>query len=219
MLSTQNTTDIILKFEQYVDDNSELSSADELDLANKKYQEVCDDRQWEILKKSASGQITISGGVASITVPSDFREFVINNEATDNSISVENNASPRVIFVGAAYTPYQVINFADRRQYLNTVGYAYIDWSQNKIIFTAPPTNLADLAYEFDYIKVPADLTLLTSPVFPARFWDVIYHLMAVDDQIIQIQDRAHSYMNENQAMAKNILARMYMWNAQLQNN
>lgn len=44
-------SEIIAKFELYVDDSTELSTQEELDLLNKVYQKVADDRPWEILKK------------------------------------------------------------------------------------------------------------------------------------------------------------------------
>lgn len=226
MLQTQHTTDIISKFETYLDDATELSSQEELELCNKIYQEICDDRQWELLKKPASGNLNVSNGVATISLPSDFREFSTNNQATDNTIGIENNAAAKVIFISTvtnSYTPYQVVNFSDRRQYLKAQGFAYLDISNNQIVFTAVP-NTVDLSYEFDYIKVPLDLTAVTTgpfgdPIFPARYWDAIYHKMACDNQIIQIFDRAHSYMTENQARFDKIMLDMDFWNANLQNN
>lgn len=225
MLTTQHTTDIITKFETYLDDSSELSSQEELELANKIYQEICDDRPWEFLKKAATGTLTVSNGVATIPVPSDFKNFAENNQATDGAVSTDNNASPKVIFLSTTtgvYTPYQIVNFSDRRQYLNSLGYAYLDLSNNQIVFTALPS-VADLSYEFDYIKIPPDLTAATTapysdPLFPARFWDAIYHKMAADDQIIQIFDRAHSYLNENLGRYKEIMSNMALWNANLIN-
>jgi len=229
MLNSQHTTDIISKFELYLDDSSELSSTDELELVNKIYQEICDDRPWEFLKKPAAG--TLTTGVDSfgnaqyyISVPTDFREFAINNQSNDNTVGTENNMSPKVIFLSTqtnGYTPWQVVNFSDRRQYLKSQGYAYLDMANSKIILCAAP-NATDLTYEFDYIKIPPDLTAATvapysDPLFPARYWDAIYHKMAADDQIIQIFDRAHSYMAENQARYQKILLDMQYFNSNLQ--
>jgi len=69
---------------------------------------------------------------------------------------------------------------------------------------------------EFDYAKVPADLTLGTSPIFPARFHHVLVHLMAMEDFILQLSDKAKSYAPENKAMADSYIADMCEWNANL---
>lgn len=219
MNSTATTEDILEAFEKYVDDNSELSSDDELILAQKIYDMICDDRPWEFLKKPATGTAVISNGVCSISAPADFKYFVENNQSTFNNDSVENNAAPKVIYLSTAtnkFTSYQVINFSDRRVYVNQIGYVYFDARLKQIIFTGVPTD-SDLSYEFDYIMQPPDLNLDGSnPVFPQRYWDAIYHGMAVDDMIIQLFDRAHSYQNENSAMYKQIMAQMAYWNSSL---
>ncbi len=231
MLSTQHTADIISKFETYLDDLTELSSQEELELANKIYQEICNDRPWMFLRNPGIGTISVGTDIygspqATIALPSDFRELAINNLSTDGTVSTDNGQAAKVVFVSCkngVYTPYQVVNYNDRRQYLNTMGSCWIDPTISKIVFATVP-NVTDLTYEFDYIKVPADLTAPVSapysdPIFPVRFWDIIYHLMAVDDQIIQLFDRAHSYMKENSDRANKIKLDMQYWDAQSYNN
>ena len=158
---------------------------------------------------------------ATIALPSDFKYLAINNLSTDNTVSTDNGMKPVVIFISAQtgkYIPYQVVNYSDRRQFLNGA-YAWVDPTVNKIVFASVPST-SDLTYEYDYIYLPPDLTAATGapysdPIFPCRFWDIIYHLMAVDNQIIQVFDRAHSYMAENQQHANDILARMQWWDSQ----
>jgi len=200
------TSKIIEKFELYVDDGTELSSNEELDLANKVYQAVCSYRPWEFLKKTATG--TISSG--EITLPSDFAYISANNQSTDSDVSSETVTAPKVVYVGTDLTPYRFVNFSDRRQYRNQ-NVVYIDPTDSKIKFVVTPT---DTTYEFDYIKVPADLTLATSPIFPSRFHDIIAYGMASDDFAIQLFDKARSYANENQAKYNSILKDMSYANA-----
>jgi len=210
MLSTQHTTDILSKFETYLDDATELPAQEELELANKIYKEICNQRPWVFLKKSATGTLTIGvdaygNSQATIALPSNFKYLAINNLSTDNTVSTDNGMKAVVIFISCqtnAYIPYQVVNYADRRQFLNGA-YAWVDPTVNKIVFASVPS-ASDLTYEFDYISIPPDLTAATQapysdPIFRCDFWDAIYHKMACDDQIIQIFDRAHSYMAENQ--------------------
>lgn len=205
--------EIIDKFEIYVDDSTELSEGEELDLLNKVYQGVCADRNWEFLKKVATG--TLSTTVPYVALPSDFGYFSENNTYTDNTTSVSNNASPKVVFVvkNNSYDPYQLINYSDRRQYRDADGYAYVDIANSRLYFTKQPTSA--YSYEFDYVAFPATLALTDTPSIPARFHDVLVHLMAVDSMIMQMFPKAQSYAAENQAKANSILADMQWYNAQ----
>lgn len=204
--------DIIAKFELFVDDGTELSTVEELSLANKIYHKICDNRPWEFLKKTFSG--TMSTSVDYIALPSDFGHLCENDNFTDNATDISNNASPRVVFVGSTYSPYQVINFSDRRQYLNKTGFAYIDIVNSRLVFTSQPTIAEPV--EFDYIHVPVDLTGATSPIFPTRFHDAIYHGMAADDYVIQQWDKAKSYADENTMKYNEYIDSMSYWNSQL---
>jgi hypothetical protein len=202
--------EIISRFELYVDDMSELSTEEELALANKIYHKMCDDRDWEILKKEASGTLTTT---TTITIPSDFSHMVENFNYTDNAISREINAKPVVVFVDNV--PFQVVNWSDRKQYENTNNVCYVDIRNSQVVF--PVAQSASATYSFDYKFVPADLTLATSPVFPERFQHGIFHGMCVEDMVIQIFDKARSYAAENQSLYASYLRDMAMWNANLQ--
>lgn len=203
---------VIILFESLVNDVTELSDSEELALANRVYQRIANDRNWEFLKTSVAGTATSDTIGTYITAPTDFSQFSENNSYTDNSIENQNNAAPKVIFIGTNYEPYQLINYSDRRQYRNRGNYAYFDPSDSKIRFTHTPISTI---YEFDYIKVPADLTLTTSPIFPARFHELVAYMMAVDNEIMQISPKATSYRAENQDKADKILTDMRWWNSQ----
>lgn len=209
--------EIIAKFEQYVDDLTELSSTQELELLNKIYQKVCEDRPWEFCKKEKTGTMT---STTTIAFPSDFSHLLENYNYTDNGMSTETNSKPCVVFIssnsGSTYSPFKVVNWSDRRQYLNTNGVCYIDYASSVITF--PYAQSSGALYNFDYKSVPTNLTTGTSPVFPARFQDIIYHGMAVDDMVIQLFDKARSYAKENQAMYESYLKQMALWNSNLQN-
>jgi hypothetical protein len=211
-LNTMTASDIITKFETQVDDTSELSSTQELDLLNKVYQQVCNDRPWEFLKTSATG--TLSTSVPYVSLPADFGYITENNQSTFNNDDVRNNAAPKVVWVGSNYRPYQVVNWSDRRQYLNHDGYCYVDIPNARLIFTLQPTT-AD-TYEFDYIKVATALSLSDTPLVPVRFQDMLYHGMAVDNDIILKFPKAQSYAEENQAKYDGYVRSMGYWNSNL---
>lgn len=203
------TADIIKKFELYVDDSTELSPAEELDLANKVYHLICDNKVWEFLKKEATG--TISG--TDITLPTDFAHLLENYLYTDSQDNTQVNAKP--VFVFISDTPYQVVNWSDRRQYKNNAAVCYLDIVNSKIKFPVTKSG----TYSFDYKFVPADLTLATEPMFPDRYHEMIAHAMAVDDMICQLFPKAQSYQAENQIKYNQFMASMSLWNANLVNN
>lgn len=199
---------IITLFELQVDDMTELSSSEELDLLNAVYQELMASRPWEITKKAATG--TTSTSVPYITLPSDFGYLVANNNYTERGMYAERP----VVFVGANYDPYKVVSWSDRRQYREDSNACYIDIVNSRLVFTKQPTSA--LAVEYDYSSVPADLTTGTSPVFPARFHKMLAYAMAVDDTIIQMSDKAKSYAAENQARYEKYMSDMEYWNSEL---
>lgn len=205
------TGEIIQKFEVYVDDGTELSSQEELDLANKIYQTVCSFRPWEFLKVAYTGEIINN----AVTLPANFSYLCSNAQSTDSSVAQDYETTPIVIYVGSNLKPVRIINFSDRRKYKNQ-DVAYVDLANNQIVFVQTQT---ESDCEFDYIKVPIALQLTTSPIFPERFHDIIYHGMAVDDYIIQTFDKAKAYTGENQGKYDSILRDMGFWNAQFTNN
>lgn len=205
---------IITQFELQVDDITELSSSEELIVANRVIRTIYNDRPWEFLKKEATG--TVSSLTAD--VPADFAYFVENYKYTNNAISTQINKTPIVIFVGTALTPYYVVNFSDRKQYQNSNGYAYYDARQNTITFTGTP-NINGSSFSFDYVYVPDDITTATSPVMPARFHDIVVFGMSVDNDIMQKSPKATSYAAENQMKYENVKKQMEWWNANLQMN
>lgn len=210
-----NTQEILTNFEMYVDDTTELSSAEELTLANKIYRQVLNDRPWAFLKKEFSG--TTSTSVPYIALPSDFKYIISNYSYTDNTIETITRAAPTVVFVGSTYKPYRVVNWSDRRQYRNQNDVCYIDAVNNRLYFTIQPTSVESV--EFDYIYRPDDLTLATRPVWNADFDFIITHGMASEDYIIQQFDKAKSYAQENRALYNKYLLDMQYSDSQFNLN
>lgn len=208
-------SDIITKFELYVDDSTELSSIEELSLCQKIYNKIWTDRPWEFAKRSATG--TFSTTLPYVPLPADFGSLTENNQSTDNSVGVDNNGAPKVVYVGSSYTPYQIVNWSDRRTYFNKNGFAYLDIPNSRLVFTVQPLT-AD-TYEFDYLAIPDTLTTASTPAFPARYHEMIYHGMAADHDIILLFPRASSYAPENIAKYNSYLQDMAMWNANLSAN
>jgi hypothetical protein len=106
------------------------------------------------------------------------------------------------------------VNFSDRQQYRNTNSYCYLDLEAGKIYFTQTPSDTS--FYQFDYIKVPDDLTLATTPLFPNRFRKMLYFAMATDNEILQLSPKAQSYAAENLAKYQNVMDLMEYWNDNL---
>ena len=198
---------IITRFELYVDDGTELSTSEELDLLNKIYREVWTDRPWEFSKKGFSGAINGT----TISLPTDFAYVCENARYTDMSRSnYIRKSTPKVIWVGDRY--YQLINWSDRKQYEEQDGVCWIDLVNNNLTF---PVSVSGTV-EYDYVFFPADLAIDDEPLFPAMFHDVLYHGMASDDYMIQQFDKAKSYAAENRNKYNDWLEKMAMWNMNL---
>jgi len=200
---------IIKRFELYLDDTSELSSQEELELAQRIYNNIINQCAWEILKKEASG--TASG--LYIDLPSDFACLCESANYTENTQEYQNNSSPRLIYIDDK--KYTIVNWSDRRQYENSGNHCYLDIANSKIMFFKSVSG----AYSFDYISNPTDLITTSEWVFPDRFSACLFHGMCVDGYIIQQFDKARSYAIENQVKYESILEDMKIWNASLLNN
>lgn len=203
--------EIIEMFELYLDDTSELSSAEELALLNRVYKEICRDRPWEFLRTEKTGTLSIS--VPYIALPDDFLFMADNHGSENESDNAANDDKQKVVFVGTARVPYEVVSFANRRNYKDKSGYCYVDIVNNRLYFTLQPT-AAD-SYEFDYIALPASLATTDEPIFKVAHETIAYG-MAVDSYIIQQFEKARSYAPENQQKYLKGITDIAYWNAQL---
>lgn len=185
--------EIAEKFYLQIDDSSELSTQETLDLANDIYNQVCDDRDWEWLKKTASDVTSVS--VDYITLPTDFKKILPNKD--DKSI----------VFVGTDYQEYVVVPFSSRRDYRNEDGFCYIDIPNRRLVFTLQPTSVKTV--EYDYIKIQDDLTSSTSPLFRSAHHKVIAYGMAANFNVIEQTDKSTSYRKENLALYESTLSDM----------
>lgn len=189
-----NTQDILTKFELQVDDTSELSDSEELDLANDVYGDICDDREWEWLKKTATG--TTSTSVPYIDLPTDFKTICPNKD----NISV--------VFVGDDYKEYIVIPFSSRRDYRNQDGFCYLDIPNSRLYFTLQPTSAKSI--EYDYIRIAPELDVVSSnPLFRVGFWPIIAYGMAARFNNLEQTDKKVSYQKENTKLFNDTLTSM----------
>lgn len=206
------TADIITDFERQVSDVTELSSAEELSLLNRVYNKVCTSRPWEILKTSVDGALSGSGVDGMyITLPSDFAFFYENAQYTDNSEYSYATADRKVIYIGG--NPYKIVNYGDRRKYLGSTGYCYLDLGANKVYFTGTPESSS---YSMDYIKFPPAITASVAPIFPASYDDLFTYAMAFENEILELSPKATSYAQENRGLYNERLADLQYWNSNL---
>ena len=196
--------EIIKKAELYLDDSSELSSTEMEELFDKVYDKVCAYRPWEFTKKAHTA--TVSGTTTSL--PSDFLYLLQNYNYTDSTMEA---LTPH-IFVGSNYTPYQVVNWSDRRQYQNQTHVAYLDMPNSNLVF---PVSLSN-TIEFDYHATQPVLANDESPVFPSQFHHIIYHGMVTEELMIEQVEKARSYAPENRKKFQDYLDDMSYWNSKL---
>lgn len=194
------TTKQIERFRLQVDDMSELSSDEELILANEVYQEIQSDRDWEWLKKTYTGILSTS--VNYIDLPDDFKYVAPDNEGYS------------YVYIGDNYTKYIVVSFSDKFKYRNTDGYCYIDTTNNRLVFLLQQTEAKSVF--FDYISEAPILDENTNPLFKERFDHIIGYGMSAQFNPIEQSDKSSSYQKENRQKFEDILSDMAIEDAKI---
>lgn len=177
--------DIISKFDTYTDDMSELSAADKLDLLNKKYRELSNEREWEWLR--SIGSVAIASSI--ITLPTDFKILAEDFTAKEQGIY-----SGFRFFFWIGDIAYPVVSIKERRTYGD---HAYFDPKNRRIVLQ--DTNVTGTA-EFDYYGKVTALGLNDEPAFSDDYHPVLYHMMAIDHEIIDQSEKARSMRPEHEA-------------------
>ncbi len=200
-----NGADIIKRFELWTDDQTELSTDEELFLANQKANEIYNANVWEFLRKGATGSFA-GGEIDLATVAPDFKHLM-QNYSKDTSYPTPTET---VVFVGGA--PFQVIPMAMRTQ-MQGRNVCYVDIVANKIKFTQASIGGN---FEFDYQYQPTDFTANTSPAFPANVESgmVVVYAMLLDDDIIQKTEKGRTNIKENAAQYSRLLSNLKSYNA-----
>jgi hypothetical protein len=179
---------IIERFELYTDDTTDLSSDEELILANDKLRLVYMEQPWEFLRRKKAGVIESDG---KITLSSDFDEFLEN--FSDDAAYGE--PVMKVVYIGSQKAPYLVVPMGQRNanSFSNV---CWIDPSDGKINFAQSPG--VGASYEYDYKTSPDDITVSTSPKIPAEYHPMIVFSMLIDEDIIKKSEKARSNMQDN---------------------
>jgi hypothetical protein len=179
---------IIDRFELYTDDTTDLSSDEELILANDKLRLVYMEQPWEFLRRKKAGVIESDG---KITLSSDFDEFLEN--FSDDAAYGE--PVMKVVYIGSQKAPYLVVPMGQRNanSFSNV---CWIDPSDGKINFAQSPG--VGASYEYDYKTSPDDITVSTSPKLPAEYHPMIVFSMLIDEDIIKKSEKARSNMQDN---------------------
>lgn len=179
---------IIDRFELYTDDTTDLSSDEELILANDKLRLIYMEQPWEFLRRKKSGSVEADG---KISLPADFDEF-LENFSEDPSIG---EPITKVIYLGPSKSPYLIVPMGQR----NANNYSNVCWldpTDGKINFAQNPGT--GVGYEYDYKTSPDDITPLTSPKLPAEYHPMIVFAMLIDEEIIKKSEKARSNMQDN---------------------
>ena len=199
--------EIIQDFSLFMDDTTELSTAEEIRLAEKHSQRIANQYPWLKLRQEATG--TVSS--ASIAWPTRFDYIAENYNTTEMN---DYGEGPKVL-IGTDLAPYKVVSYEDRKRYENQSGRCYVDPVNETIVFT--DSSADGKAYSFDHQQYPATLTATTDTIWiPDRFAPVLYHSMCGDDFVIQQSEKARSYRDEHLNNAKMWLNEMRMWDARL---
>jgi hypothetical protein len=204
-MATQLTgQQIIDRFELYTDDTTDLSSDEELILANDKLRLIYMEQPWEFLRRKKTGNVESDG---KITPPADFDELMEN--FSDDPTSGE--PVTKVVFIGRS--PYLVVPMGQR----NVSGFSNVCWidpTDGKINFAQSPGTGA--AYEYDYKTSPDDIAVGTSPKLPAEYHPMVVFAMLIDEEIIKKSEKARSSMQENAVQYQRYLKNLKLRDARL---
>ena len=179
---------IIDRFELYTDDTTDLSSDEELIVANDKLRLIYMEQPWEFLRRKKTGVV---GSDGKITPPTDVDELM-ENYSEDPTIS---EPLLKVIFIGSQKSPYFVVPMGQRNanQYSNV---CWVDPTDGKINFVQSPG--AGTPYEYDYKTSPDDIAVGTSPALPPEYHPMVVFGMLIDEEIIKKSEKARSNMQDN---------------------
>lgn len=199
--------EIIKQFEVYVDDLTELSSAEEYSLLSKVLDTIYNDRSWEFLRKAGTAVTTTA---TTAPLPADFVSFM-NNYTEDPYNNIPEKA---VVYVGNV--PYQIIPMGARNQFVGG-NYAYADILAGTITFTISVGS--NQTVTFDYKYQPSAITSNASIIaLPATFRRYIPQVMAIDDDIIQKMEKARSNYDANMAVFNKLMRDLAHYNARFLN-
>ena len=195
----------IEEFRLYMDDSSELSTAEEIRLGDRICKLVANKMPWEILRREHTS--TVSG--TSDTLPDRFSQILQNDNYTDSSYE----AAGPVVYVGPNYTPWKVVSISDRRNYRDKKGFAWVDIPNNNLVFASSIND----TIEYDYKQNPATLTSFDDTIWiPDNYAPIVFFGMCIDSWVIQQSPKARSYRDENIAAFNMWLSDMKYWNASL---
>lgn len=165
-------------FDILTDGLSELTAANKLALANRKYKKLANEREWEDLRTSATYTIASN----QIVLPQYFNKFVPND-------TFEEEGFAHVFFIGT--TPHPIMRFAERKRFSNL---SYFDPSLGTYGKIITPSSLEGQLAEYDYYRKVADLTVSTSPLFRnSDNHSIIAYMMAVEHYSIDQSENGRS--------------------------
>lgn len=193
-MSALNGQQIIDQFENYVDDS--LDGDLELQLVNDAKDEIEDELDLYICKKVDITHSTTVGQIytTAVALPAKFLNF-----------------SKKYILVGTQ--KFYGIALEDKLRYKDTPGYFYYDPADGiHLCGTQNSVQVISIPYK----EATSDLTLSTSPVWPARFHGLIAMQMAFMFYPIDGGDKSRSWTPEWLTLFERKKMRMIDWDARL---
>tara|TARA_R110000851_G_scaffold262727_1_gene415222 strand:- start:363 stop:953 length:591 start_codon:yes stop_codon:yes gene_type:complete len=182
------TEKVINKFRVWVDDASELSIEEELDLAHEKLDEILGERTWSFLKKTASVDIVNS----EVILPEDFK-YVIKVGLPED-----------YLYVKVGNVKVRIVALEDRFEW-GTTTVAYIDYSESKIKFNQSISGIA----EFDYIMESSELSMDSVVIGPRSMGYAVARLMARDFYTLDQTENGRSQYQSNEMAYQKLLDQM----------
>ena len=187
-ISIMDGSTMITAYRQLTAFTTDGSDEEILAIINRKYRKLLEERQWEFLRKRATGIID-GGNLISLSTITDYNEIMANMRAQDNYY--EPNLKTVIL---NTFTPIQVVSMGSSND--PDIGdICYEDKVNNTIVFKI---NHIGATYSFDYKYNPADITSSTTSVLPKGLEMIIVYDALLDEDTIQKIDQSRSFYQQN---------------------
>jgi hypothetical protein len=170
--------EMVTEYKRLTAYTTDMSDSEILSALDRKYQAILNADMWEFLRKTVSGTSASDG---TITVPSDFNEFMYN---WNDDPSIE-EPSMKVVITNGFPLPIKTMSAR------NSISTGNFCWLEGTTIKQSTP--IASAAYSFDYKYYPAAISAGSQTALPSGYdMLIVYDAVLIDDAMQKSEGRPY---------------------------